>query len=399
MTQRTRWSCLVTDVRTSTVVARDVPMTSMTFTDSLTDGGTFTGSYPAEFPAFSKTLMIGNDLLRRVFWPMRDGQPMGAYIFTGIPPTDIDAVEQQVHGSRIDSVLGKRLIRQTLNFTNVDQCDIYRDLVRYGLGRTTEHSTPSVSSDSDAMTVPWIRLDSTMSGVLRTRQETTGNTDDGYPADARKIVGTCLKQLTELSDQAAGTTGPEARLNYAMDPVTELPYVTVTLGYPQVGHPAGDPAKPVFEFPGGNILSVKNGADGTAIVTRADVTGQEKEGSKPIGTATYQELHDQGFPLWEGTWSESSVQDVTLLGQKAQGRLHGAQGAWSITLDGNRRPLLGSYDLGDYAWLRLKRGGRRLADTLVRITGWSVAVDDSGVSEIVTPTVEEVPWWLAPDGG
>ena len=396
----TRWSYMVTDARTSTVLARDIPMSGVSFSDSLKGGGTFTGSYPANWK-FAGSIHEGTRsylLIYRLVWPMRDGQPMGCYMITGYPSTDFESPLQQVQGSRVDFILDHRLIRQTLNFIDVDQCDIFRDLVNYGLGRNTVHSTPIVPPDHTANQIPWIRLDSKLSGVIRTRQETTGNTDDGYPAAARKVVGTCLKQLTELSDTAARTSGPEYRLEYAMDnadPTSTtygLPYVKIVQGYPAVGYSRDDLAKPVFEYPGGNIISLKYGVDGTTLVNRADVTGQEKEGVKPIGTATLQYVIDDGFPLWEGTWSESSVQDVAVLNQKADGQLDTGTESWSITLDGNRKPGFGSYGLGDYAWLRVKRQGVRIPDVTVRITGWSVSVDDSGVAETVTPTVEQV--WL-----
>ena len=376
-------------MRDLTVLARHVPMSGVSFTDSLTQGGSFTGSYEWGFP--------GTDLVdpvnRVLVWPMRDGVPQGCYLITKLPNTSVLSPVQQMTGVRVDHELWERLIRQTLTFVGVDQHDIFRDLVRYGLGQSTQFTTPIVLPDgvvSAGMQVPWIRLGTNTSGVVRTRQETQGNTDDGYPASARKNVGNCLTQLTQLQD------GPEYKLMYGLDPVSEQPYVSLVLGTPRVGHGTDFPAKPTFDFPGGNVLECSYGVDGETLVNRADVLGQEREGAKPIGTSTWLDTINDGLPLREGVWSEGSVSEQATLDAKAWGHINGHQTGWSLTVSGQRSPVFGSWEIGDFVLLRVKRGGKKLPVQRLRITGWSIKVDDTGLSETITPTLETVPEFVFP---
>jgi len=370
-----------------TIVQRHVPMTGVTFTDSLTSGGGFQGTYEWDFPGTDV------DVINRVcVWPMRDGAPQGCYLLNKKPSTNMLSPAQQVSGVRVDHVLWKRLIRQTLTFLNVDQHDIFRDLMRYGLGLPTLFASPAVNPDSavsGSMQVPWFRFSSNISGQpLMTRQETPGNTDDGYPGASRKNVGNCLTQLTQIEN------GPEYKLAYGLDPATGLPYVLVVLGTPRVGHGTDFPAKPVFEFPGGNVLTCSYGADGDTLVTRADVLGQDQGGTKPIGTATWTDALNEGLPLYEDVTSESSVSQQNTLDVKAARRLAGHTEGWSITVSGQRSPVFGSWEIGDFVFMRVKRLGKKQPISAVRVTGWSIKVDDSGLSETITPTIETVPSFL-----
>jgi hypothetical protein len=181
-----------------------------------------------------------------------------------------------------------------------------------------------------------------------------------------------------------------------MDPVTELPYVNLVLATPRVGHGTDFPAKPTFEFPGGNVLTCNYGVDGETLINRADVLGQEREGSKPIGSATWVDTINDGLPLREGVWSESSVSEQATLDQKAWWRIAGHTEAWSLTLSGQRSPVFGSWEIGDFVLLRVKRLGVKLPIQRLRITGWSIKVDDTGLSETITPTLETVPEFVFP---
>lgn len=376
----------MTDLTTSTVVDAQVPFTGVSFADSVSGGGgSFTGSCSVNYPAFSA--WPSNDGLRRVVWPCRDGNPVGAYLLTGASVPDARATVIQWKGTRLDWILSQRVIVDTLTFTNVDQNHILRDLIRYAACQTALFSSPPVQQAGmlPQGAVPWLVLDAVTSGVARTRQETVGNTDDGYPASARKNVAQMIKNLTEL-DQ-----GIEYRWLYRMN--AGLPEMVLDTAGQRllVGTPEDYQAKLTFDFPGGNIASASWGFDSTTIVTRSHVLGQKQDTTTPIGTATYTDLWALGYPLIDKVGSEGSVQSQGVLDGKAGGMLHAADDAWSITLDGNKRPRFGEYGLGDYVTLRILQAGRR-RDRSMRITGWTVAVSDSGRTEKVTPTVEVGKW-------
>lgn len=380
------WSYLVTDLRTTQVIGR-CPLTSVTFAEQLGGVGSFTGRTPAAWPGWS--LLPGDDLKKRIIWPMRAGRPVGAYLLSKVPAFD-PAIEQDrgVQADHLAAIFMRRVIRDTISFTQVDQNNIIRDLFRYGLGTPTQFASPIVNGTTLGKAIPWIRLDSTTSGVLRDRKEVAGNTDDGYPAAARKIIGTCVKQLTELDD------GAELRWLYGLDSAG-LPYMQLDTGGAsnshRVGRPKGDTPQIVFEHPSRTVASARFGADGDTIVTRAHVTGQEKEGSRPVGESTGSTLIDQGVPLLESVWSESSVQEQATLDAKAAARRTGAARSWTLSLNGDLPPTFTTYGLGDVVTLRVRRlDGVQMPDQDLRVTGWSVDVDDSLIRETVQPTVEMV---------
>lgn len=363
-----------------------MPFTGVSFSDGLNDsGGSFTGTCPVDYKAFSG--WPSNDGLRRVVWPCRDGIPCGAYLLTGGTMRDASAATIEWKGVRLDWILGQRNIKDTLTFLTIDQNDIFRDLIRYALGRPTSFAAPNVQQVDmlPQAEVPWIALDSVRSGITRTRQETPGNRDDGYPAAARKNVGQMLKNLAELQQ------GIEYRWLYRMAgglPQMLLDTAGSTL---KVGTPEDYAGRLTFDYPGGNVTSASWGFDSTSIVTRGHVIGQLQDTTQPIGTATYPDLWAQGYPLIEKVLSESSVQDQGVLDAKAAGLLRAAGDSWSITLDGGARPTFTTYGVGDWVTLRVKQGRAR-RDRAMRITGWTVAPDDSGTTEKVTPSVEVWTW-------
>jgi len=389
---------MLLDTTTRTLLDRNVPFTGVSFSDGLMDaGGTFQGSFPVNWPSFSE--WVSSDQLRRVIVPCRDGVPQGLYLLTETPAVSAASQVQPVRGQRLDWLFRYRAITKTLTFSNVDQNDIMRDLFRWGMGLMTNFASPNQWLDDDvraAAQIPWVVLDSETSGVLRVRQETTGNADDGYPATSRKIVSQMVKNLTDLRD-ASGTRGPEYRWLYRTG-TDGLPEMVLDTAGPRfvVGKPEDDPNGPIsFEFPGGRNGSVREatyGSDGTVIVTRGHVIGQKQDTTVPVGMASYPDLLNQGIPLMDKVQSESSVQDNGVLNAKASGLLWASDDAWSLTLDGNGNPSYGSYAIGDWVVLRVRQG-RTPKRRSMRITGWTITPDDSGVTEKVTPTVQVGKWY------
>lgn len=373
-----RWSYELTSVNTEVSVADHVPLTGVTFTDSLDGGGSFAGNLPVGFKGWRP--LFGNDVMKFVIWPCRDSFPVAAYLVTSMSWSPGDS-HVSIRGTRLDAILSRRVIAHDLNFEQVDQFDIWRDLLRYGTGRVTEFSNPTVTAGAgplDSRLVPWFRLGPEKSGVKRDRR---GDNDDGYPASSRKVVGAVMKQLAEVRG------GFDVRWDAARDPDTGLPYVRPTLGSP-VGRVAGQEGNLVFEFPGGNIVSATYAADGADLTNSAHAPGQEAAGSRPVGQGFAPTLLTDGFPLLESVVSSSSTSSMTELNAASDAALRGADGSWSIELDGERRPHFGSYRLGDVVVFRMRpKEMPDWGDRDVRLVGWSVSPDDTGRGERVTPTL------------
>lgn len=380
------WSYMVTDLRTRTIVDQACPFTEVSFDEGLRGTGGFRGKFPTGRPSWSDRL--SDDGMRRVVWPMRFGRPVGAFVFTAGSPVDPwRSPVQPIECQHLASIFARRVISHTLTFNQVDQNNILRDLVRYSLGQSTQYTTPTLGTGFVPAAIPWITLDTNLSGILRDRKETEGNTDDGYPASARKNVATCMSQVADLVD------GVEWRWVYGLD-TDGYPYMKLDTGgpgnYHRVGRPPGALPPLVFEHPSRTVLSAVYGFDSTKIVSHAHVLGQQREDNQPIGEGTLGWLYDAGYPLLESVFSESSVQSQDVLTGKAQGKVAASDDAWALTLDGQSEPAFTTYGLGDVVTLRVRRqDGKQLPDRAdQRITGWSVRVDDSGASEVVTPTLE-----------
>lgn len=354
----------------------------MVFTDTLNGGG---GSFQGVIPSNRLSANPEDDGGRVVLWPVRDGVPQGAYLLTG---GQLDAAKptRSIKGERLDAVLADRVITKTLTFAVLtDQNDIFRDILRFAVGRQTIFTQP-LADQTDMLpqaAVPWLFTDGAKSGLTHIRQETPGNLDDGYPAAARKNVAQMLANLTNLDN------GSEYRWLYRMN-LSGLPEMVLEMAGPTltVGTPLDYASRLTFDFPAGNVQSAQFGFDATTMVTRAHVVGQKQDTGTPIGSATYPALWAQGFPLVDKVLSEGSVQDQSVLDKKATGMLQGVKSAWSIVLNGNEQPRFGTYGIGDWVTLRVQQMGARRIDKAVRITGWSVKVDDSGTYETVTPTLQ-----------
>jgi hypothetical protein len=132
------------------------------------------------------------------------------------------------------------------------------------------------------------------------------------------------------------------------------------------------------------------GVDGSNFATRFRVLGQDRDGTRPVAYRYSQARLDQWYPLVDRNLNDSTTTEAASLGDKADAQLaltSTVNTGFSLTLNGAVQPVFGSYNIGDWVTLRLKRGGRQLPDKSVRFTGWSVDVHDSDAFETVTPTL------------
>ena len=147
----------------------------------------------------------------------------------------------------------------------------------------------------------------------------------------------------------------------------------------------------MFEYPSDAVVSASYGADGADFATRVRALGRERDGVRPVGTRVNQTLLTAGYPLLDRNFAPSGATEDTNLSGMAGARLRDSRVAsgWSITLNGGAEPTFGTYRVGDNVILRAKRGDVRLPDAALRITGWSVNVDDTGEQETVSPELSE----------
>lgn len=379
-----RWSYAMTDTRTGEIRAEHVAMSGVKWSDSLDQGGTLTGTVRWGDPKFSANM--ADDLWRRVIWPCRYGRPMGAFVLTSLPNADMSSPVQQIQCTHVANLAANWELYDDLNFTTIDQLDIFRDLLRYGLGIRTQFSNPIVGSDA-TKNLPWMRLGDGTSGVLRTRQVTTsGASDEGYPGTSGKFIGPLVKALSELGAEPGVSVSPgfEYRMDYGIE--SGQYWAQWTPGYPLLGRGASDPNRIVFEYPSTAVPSASMGSDGSTFATRVRVLGQERDGTRPNASRTNTALLAAGYPLIDRNFTTTDTTEASTLGDKADARLAQASimnTGYALTLKGDATPVFGTYNLGDHVILRMRRGGVQLSDVTVRITGWSVDITDD--METITP--------------
>lgn len=370
------WGAIVTDARSGVVVEPDAVLGDLKMSDDLNEGGTLSGML--------KTADVYGSLkaMRRVVWPTKDGVPFSPYLITELPRHDVSARYRPIEAVRADvALLKRRRFRHTLNFNQVDQFDIHREIIRYATNVLTRYTNTPQRKGDPFCGLPWFEMDDEpLSGVLRTRLNTPDSPEEGYPSQKRGVIWDALVNLRNLQN------GFEYRLRPYFLPGVG-PRCEMQLGYPTVGTLASDP-QVGFEYPG-NMSAPTYGEDGTDFYTLTDYLGEENNGLRPIGSAIdWPSLQQQGYPQLEGAWSESTVSEQGTLASKAMGRLYRTvPSAWGITLDGRRPPSFGQFGLGDHAVLRIRtRPGAPLIEQTVRITGWDLTV--SGRQETLVPVLQ-----------
>lgn len=385
-----RWSCYATLLLSGETVSDDLQLTNVSFSENLDGTGSLQATMPVMSPALSPSPGMLTELTdwvgRLVIWPCRDGTPMGAYVLRSSSPAENDARVRNITAENVLTLFDMRPVMSDLIFTQVDQLNIARDLFRHATGQGTQHANPFVPPNpmfAPAARIPWLRLGTATSGVLRDRTKVKdGQEDDGYRAAGAKPIGKAVRALSQVDD------GFEYRMLYGIDPDTGQFYALVDFGYPTVGTTADNAGALVFEYPAGNITSGTYAMDGSDFVTMVVIIGGKVGEETRIGTAVNNSLQAQQFPWRVYTRTESSVTDQNRLDEIARGELfrraHVVDG-YALTLDGTREPTLGSYQIGDYVLTRIERAGSGvLTERVVRILGWTIKPDDTGEGDKVT---------------
>jgi hypothetical protein len=366
----TTWRYLVTDLRTGDQICEALPLRTDSIPDSLISVPRLTGVVDLNDPIFVSdpgaddgvNAEQATEPTRAVIWPLRDERPVGCFLVWARPGYTSGATSMSIQADRIDSLLAARTIRDTLQFSQVDQLDIARDLIRYALGRPLEHVLVQPPSKGPAADVPWLRLDSTVSGVLRDRLDV-----DGYQGSSRKKIGDLVTELATVED------GFEQRIDCAMDPTTSTPYATWVFGYPTLGVSATETLLG-FENPGA-VEELTLDEDGYTSATLVDVMGAGEGEATIIGTAVDTTETDAGGPLLELALRETSTTQQVTADAKAAKELAdrlGVNEGWKLRLRADAQPVFGSYVLGDHIVVRVSDGRWALREVTLRVIGWDV---------------------------
>lgn len=387
----TTWTYPVTDLA-GRIIVPHLPIRCDYFTNELGPGeGQISASIPlSRIPA---GVDVDNVLAkgRRFIWPTKNGQPRGCYILTAEPAFTERSTGVKIVGRRWDWLLASREVKRTLVWRDVDQNEIVRDVLRYALGRPTvavaaEWAALAAGSMPAAADIPWVDLDSSLSGRLRTNEDNNAGLQGANHKNVDKIIGDML-DLDDAGNarEQLGLPGSlDYRVDYSRDAAGNY-RSKITLGYPI----AGRTSSPVpFEYPG-SIKSFSYAEDIDDTVTAFTVYGAGQGVEKVTGATAYDtQAHADGMPLLEGSGTSNASDQSTLdaAGRSGLAERRGVNAGVSVRLD---KSTLGQYELGDIGEARLKhpRWGRLPRHFRFRIIGERIEPGMPGRAESIQPVL------------
>ena len=355
------------DLRTQTRIA-EIPLAGLSYGSILNGAGELSGTLflPPGDSTYDKTLAaIFNDAVdevRRELIVERDG----VVVWTGVvwaSPYQDDNQTRSVRAAETWSYFRRRIIGTRRVYAQADQLTIARQLMVDAQAVTGGNINVTIGSET--------------SGVLRDRK---------YEAWEYKQLGEAIEQL------AAVINGFDFAIDATWASNGDLTK-TFRLSYPRRGR-SQDQTGLMFEV-GRNVISWDWPTDGTRYANRVHNIGAgEAEAMLRVTVSEESQLDSvasggPGYPLIEKVVSHTDVSQLSTLTAQARDELLTSAREVvlpSVTIRADVEPFFGSYITGDSCRFVCQPGlSPRFPDgidTLRRIVGWSVKVDDNGGEEV-----------------
>ncbi len=266
------------------------------------------------------------------------------------------------------SYFERRRVSQTVNYTNIDQLVIAKDLIVNA--QAEPYGDIGVLYNSEGQTT---------SGIL---------VDRVYYDYELKNVFQAIQDLSRQSD------GFDFHIDIEYDNITGLPAKYFNTYYPRSGeiYSAGNLNIPVFEFPAGNMVEYEYPEDGAVAANKIYATGAGSNEGKLIAIATDATKFATGWALLEDAVNYSDITDQTVLNTLAIGQVTAVSyppTTLKIVVPAYVDPVYGTYEVGDDARIIIKddRFPNGL-DEIYRIVASSVQPGEDG-PERVTLTLTQ----------
>jgi hypothetical protein len=289
------------DLLTRSQLTEHMPfLVSEPYTRSLVEAGTVSAVLDVADPAIQKLEPWDRTIPRKTTLVIcRDDVVVGEYIIWQRPPYRPTEKKLNINASEIRSYFDHRILRptggvgttKTLSFTQVDQFEIFRQLV----------------ADAQAVTLNGldigniaVEVDASLSGVLRDRKDEKEDTG-AYHGYNFSNYGELLDNLANLEN------GFEWRIDSYFDENASLRRA-LRLGYPYLGHQPDDDSE-TLEYPG-NVIDYEWPEDGTDRVNYVAAVGAGEEAAMKWSEAYNNDELIAGYPLLELTtaYKSASVQ-------------------------------------------------------------------------------------------
>jgi len=369
----TTYRYLFADLLTNQILA-ELPLTGVTFSNVLNSSGSFSGHL-----LLSDLSESGYDLVNTTI-PGRTAiyvDRNGVLVWGGILWTrQYDSTSQTLtFGAReFESYFERRIINELLDYQNIDQLTIVRNLMTEAQAYPNGNIGVIVGTET--------------SGVLVSRT---------YYAYEYKKFFDAFKDLSN----AGSTFGFDFNIDVQYD-TSNNPIKLLRLDYPHRGkiYSASDPSALVFDFPS-NLIHYQWPENGAAMANTIYAIGPGSNEGKLLAFSQNTSQLSAGYPFLEDTVTYNDIYDGTLLANLAAGEVQAKLNpvvTAQISLPAYVDPVLGSYKTGDQILIRItddrfpapSAGGFGLT-TVKRITAINVQTGESG-PETVTLTLADPPF-------
>jgi hypothetical protein len=358
------WTYYLCDLQTDRVIG-EFPMSSPTFGQKLNDIGDFSG-----------TIQLGSDDIQ-VKDPLGSTTPAKTSVYVDQNGTlvwggmvwersyDKTNNTLEVKAKEFLSYYNRRKIRQTLAYTNTDQCSICRGIVSWAESQTGGSINMQYGTQLSGVGVSY-----------------TANSYD------RLWVYEALGKIVALDG------GPDHGVDAIWGPGPQ-PMKVYNVDWPQRGRGV---AESQAVFTDQNVAPWSFDESASDMRTRSEAIGAGDGTATLIATATATDLIALGWPLLEDVDDHKDITDKALLDSLAAGDLatySSVLGTWSLPVRTDIEPTLASYTVGDVIYLDVTGSGLLVPDQLVkagRYAGYQRIIGTSvdPVSEVATLTLGPV---------
>lgn len=366
---------LVTDLLTNTVIA-ELPLTGVTYAQSLNDAGEFNASLLLSDSRIATTL--GTSSIDYCTTPARTGlyiERDGQIVYGGViwsRSYNSQSATMSLAGREFESYFGRRRISTTNIFgPNTDQFTVVKTLI----------------DAAQAAAYGNIQIDT--SGI--------GLCGQNIP-DVLAIYGYERRNLLDVISDLAKQEPP-----YGFDFHVDVAYGagnTLTrafnLSYPHKGIDyATNQFAPMLEFPG-SIIAYSYPENGSALTNTLYGFGAGSSDSQYVSSQSSAESFANGFPLLEDVQSFSQIPDPRIVDNLTKAQVLAKdspvvvmEARWAPVVDAVTgavaAPTPNEINIGDQVRIRIKDDRfTTQVDTVLRVVKTAVRVGDDGSSEMVT---------------
>lgn len=315
----TSWQYVATDLLSGKVLADSLPLNVQSFGSTLNGSGTLTGSLNFKADERSNLPFINALACRRaVLWVLADNYPAWAGVQWDWPDMSRANGTLPISAQTIDSLWGKRLITDTIEYQGIELYTAFMDLLNYGLTKNSGY----ISSVSPAATrqAGYLSLVASQGAVARLVLPDPGNSGATWTA------GYTYSDLTAVNS-AWSDMCASGNLEYYFEPGRDADgelAIFLRLGYVEPGT-AVPATGPNLTFPGNLLdygLQVTGSQSSNYVWATAPPNGTEVNwmSAWPHGA----DLADLTyFPLLESTatWQGSVVTQQSMVDSFADGQV------------------------------------------------------------------------------